>query len=154
MDLVLADEGSQAIIERALNNDFPTTKDLYLCLYTNDHEPTDEDTVATYTEASGGGYATKTLTTGSWTIESGNDPRDAIYATQVFTFTGPLDGNAVVYGYFIKDAEDKLWWAQRRKKTNPSPPPDEIDDPFQPVNNGDKLSVFPFYAQSQGTPAA
>jgi hypothetical protein len=140
MGLVLAKEGIEAMLGRIFNNSFPTSKDLTLCLYTNDHDPATGDTVASYTEPVGGGYAAKTLTTGSWTVETGNDPRDIIYAAQTFIFTGPLTGNPDIVGAFIKDANGKFWWAQRR------------DEAFTPTNNGDNIIVYPFYAQSHGTP--
>jgi hypothetical protein len=53
-------------------------------------------TAATLTEPSGGSYARKTLTDGSWTV-SGDT---ASYAQQTFTATGSAMTGSI-YGYFI-----------------------------------------------------
>jgi hypothetical protein len=68
---------------------------LDLGLFTNTTAP-ETITAATLTEPSGGSYARKTLTDGSWTITADT----ASYVAQVFTATGSAyTGN--VYGYFI-----------------------------------------------------
>ena len=62
--------------------------------------PAETDTAATYTEAAGGGYASKTLAGANWSITGGN-PSVASYAAQTTTFTGPLTTNPTIYGYFV-----------------------------------------------------
>lgn len=74
-----------------------TPSDPVLRLFTNNITPAETDTAGTYTEASGSGYAAKTLTGSSWTITEG-EPSNAAYAQQSFTFSGAL-GN--VYGYYM-----------------------------------------------------
>ncbi len=76
--------------------------DLILGLYTNDTEPADAAVLGDLTQPSGNGYATKTLTGGSWSV-SGND---ASYAEQEFTASGGSWG--AVYGYFIADGATLL----------------------------------------------
>src|SRR3990167_1635806 len=106
MALTLADIGADAVLKRYFNSTAPGGgNNLTLKLFTSNTTPADTDTAATYTEATGGGYAAKTLTNGSWTITIGNDPSDAVYAQQTWTFTGQLSGGASIYGYYVVDAD-------------------------------------------------
>jgi len=73
---------------------------LYIGLYTNDPEPAETANLAALTEPSGGGYARKALTRGSWTITGDH----ADYAQQVFTASGAAWGN--VYGWFLATSLD------------------------------------------------
>lgn len=73
---------------------------LYLGLYTNSSEPGEAATLASITEPSGGGYARKSLTRGSWSIVADL----ASYAQQTFTASGADWGN--VYGWFIATSAD------------------------------------------------
>lgn len=141
MALTLSDIGADAILEAYFNNDWPTSKDLTLKLFCNDVTPGQTDTAGTYTEATGGGYAAITLSNGSWTITSGNDPSDAVYAQQTFTFTGALTTNTDVYGYFVVNDDGTLLWAERLAAT------------YTPANSGDLLKVTPKFQLSSGTPA-
>lgn len=72
-------------------------------LFTNNITPSETDTTATYTEATGGGYGAITLTGSSWTVTLGA-PSNASYAQQTYTFTGPLTTNPDVRGYFVTRA--------------------------------------------------
>lgn len=69
--------------------------DLEMGLFT-DATPGETITEATISEPTGGGYARKTLTDGSWNVSG--DTAD--YAEQTFTASGS-DYSANVYGYFI-----------------------------------------------------
>ncbi len=127
MTLKVPNASEQTMLENILNITAP--QDLVLKLYTNNVTPGDADTVATYTEAAGNGYADVDLDSGDWTITPGN-PSLAEQPQQVFTFTGNL-GN--VYGYFIVEAvSGKLKWAERF-----------TDGPYNIVNNGDQVKVTP-----------
>lgn len=142
MAIVLADVGADTILNAYLNNTRAVGgNDLILRLFCNNVTPIDTFTEASFTEATGGGYAEKTLTTGSWTITPANDPSDGTYAKQVFTFTGALDTNVTIYGYYIVDEDDVLQWAE------------VLDVPFTPANTGDHLDITPKFASSKGTPA-
>lgn len=142
MALTLADIGADAILKIALNNVRAVGGDnLTMKLFTSNTTPADTDTAATYTEATGGGYVTKTLTMGSWTVTVGNDPSDAVYAEQTWTFTGALTGNATIYGYYVVDADNTLMWSER------------LATSYQPLNNGDTLKITPKVQASKGTPA-
>ena len=91
----LPDEGEEMLVKWAsgeANADRGTN--LTLVLFTN-VTPGETITEATLTQPSGGGYATKTLTDGSWT--GSGDTRS--YPQQTFTFTGTVSGS--VQGYAI-----------------------------------------------------
>lgn len=117
------------------------TSALTLKLYSNNVTPADSDTAATYTEVSGGGYASKPLTFANWTI-TGGAPTVALYGTtQVWTFTGPLNPPNTCYGYFVtRNSDGKLMWAERFAASVV---------PFSPVN-GSIIRILPrFTAESQ-----
>lgn len=142
MALVLADIGADEFLKVYFNDDRPAGgNNLTLKLFATNVTPADTDTAATYTEANGGGYAAKTLTNGSWTVTTGNDPSDAVYAEQTFTFTGPLTTNTTVYGYYVVDADNTLVWAEKFATS------------FTPANNGDQLKLTPKFQLSKGTPS-
>lgn len=108
MALRVPNASEARMLENILNKTAP--QNLVLCLYVNDVDTAETDTVATFTEASGSGYANITLTAASWTVSSGA-PSEAVYPQQVFNFSGAL-GN--VYGYFVKEATSGLLkWAER-----------------------------------------
>jgi hypothetical protein len=128
MALVLVNNGEKITLEYLVNK-VATPENLVLCLFTSNTTPAAGDTTGTYTEASGNGYANKTLTGASWTITTGA-PSNAAYAEQTFTFTGAL-GN--VYGYFLKRASTgDLAWVERFS-----------DGPYNVQNNGDQIKVTP-----------
>ena len=142
MALVLSDNGADAILEAYFNQSYPTGgNDLTLKLFVTDVTPADDDTASTYTEAAGGGYAAKTLTNGSWTITPANDPSDAVYVEQIFTFTGALTTNGTIYGYYVVDDDDVLIFAER------------LSASFTPAANGDHLDLTPKFQLSAGTPS-
>lgn len=141
MAIVLADVGADTILKAFFNNSWPAGgKNLTLKLYTNNYTPLDTSVAGDYTEASGGGYAAKTLTNGSWTVTVGNDPSDAVYAEQTWTFTGALAGTATVYGYFVIDSDGVLVLGEK------------FDYSFTPAKNGDQLRLTPKFQLSKGTP--
>lgn len=96
---------------------------LTLRLFSNNHTPAVGDTLASYTEVAGGGYAAKSLLVASWTIVSGN-PTIASYALQDFVFTGVTTSPSTVYGYFLTDPANVIRGAQRFS---------ELVIPFSPI---------------------
>jgi hypothetical protein len=145
MPLVLADVGADQILKAYFNNSWPTSKNLKLKLYSNNYTPVQTSTHANFTEVTGGGYAAITLTNGSWTVTVGNDPSDAVYAEQTFTFTGTIGGSGIVYGYYIVDDDGSgsnvLIYAEL------------FGTSFTPANNGDNIKLTPKFQLSSGTPA-
>ena len=99
------------------------------------------DTAATYTQAAGGGYAAKELSNGSFTCTA-NNPADAVYAAQTWTFSGVLTTNPTIYGYYLVDSDGVLVTS-------------EAITPFTPTASGtDTLTITPKIQMSYGTPAA
>lgn len=127
MALVVPNQGEQIALEALVGK--TAGQNLVLRLYTNNVTPGETDTEATYTEASGNGYAAKTLTAANWTFTA-NAPSYVDYAEQTFTFTGAL-GN--VYGYYFTQVTSGLLvWAERF-----------TDAPFNIANNGDQIKITP-----------
>jgi len=140
MAIVFSDNGCDEVLKTYLNG-IRAGNNLTLRLYTNDVTPTQTSSNATFTEAAGGNYAAATLALNSWTVTPANDPSDATYANQTFTFNGNLTGNATIYGYFITDANNTHIWGER------------FGASFTPTNNGDNIIIAPKLAMSNGTPA-
>lgn len=107
-----------------------TVRDLIYRLFATNVTPAETDTASSYTEAVGGGYASKTLTGASWTVTNGA-PTSAAYAQQTWTFSGPLTTNGTVYGYYVTRVTDAdLVLA-------------ETFNSFTPANNGDQILLTP-----------
>jgi hypothetical protein len=140
MAIVLSDVGAAMMLGVLFNNAPPAGgRNLTMRLFTNNYTPVDTSTSANFTEASGGGYASKTLTNGSWTVSNVGGIAQAAYAQQTFTFTGALSGSATIYGYYVTDADGVLVYA-------------EAQAPYAPANNGDNITCTPVFQMSKGTP--
>lgn len=127
MPLLIPNNGEGDALSYFLNK--ATPENLVLRLFTNNITPSETDVSATYTEATGFGYASLTLTGASWVITEGS-PSNAAFAQQVFTFTGAL-GN--VYGYFVTRATSgRIAFAEKF-----------TDGPYPIVNNGDQIKITP-----------
>jgi hypothetical protein len=144
MALILTDLGADQILKAYFNNAWPTSKNLKLRLYCNNYTPVDTSVLGSFTEAAGGGYAAISLANGSWTVTTGNDPSDAVYAEQTFTFTGALTTNTTVYGYYLEDNDGS---------TGAPVFAELLGTPFVPANNGDTLKLTIKFQLSKGTPA-
>ena len=129
MTLLVPDAGEAIALKAFLNNTAP--QDQTLKLFTNNITPAETDVAGTYTEASGGGYAAKSLVGSNWSFTPGA-PSSANYTiTQTFTFTGALSGGATVYGYYVvQTGTGTLMWS-------------EAEAAFTPVNNGDNIIMTP-----------
>jgi hypothetical protein len=123
--LLVPDVGEDLALKALLNN--TAGQDQTLKLFTNNITPSETDTAATYTEATGGGYAAKSLTGANWTFTPGA-PSNATYnAAQTWTFTGPLTTNPTVFGYFvIQTTSGKLLWAEAKASFTPAVSGDNI----------------------------
>ena len=123
------DEGELLSLQRII-----AYENMYLRLFADNHTEDLTDTWTDFTQAVGGGYAQKTLTSGSWTITSAggaDDEAKAAYAKQVFTFTGPLTTNLSIYGFvLIGVTSGKLYRVQ-------------IETAFKPTSSGDHYDVMP-----------
>jgi len=128
MALLVPNNGEGDALQYFVNKAAP--ENLVLRLFTNNITPAETDTAATYTEASGFGYAAVTLTGASWGAPSEGAPSSIAYAQQTFTFTGAL-GN--VYGYYLTRATSgRIAYAERFS-----------DGPYNIVNNGDQIKITP-----------
>lgn len=128
MALLVPNVGETILLSYLTNKDAP--EDLVLRLFTSNTTPAEGDTAGTYTEATGAGYASKTLAGAAWTV-TGGAPSDASAAQQTFAFTGAL--GASVYGYyFTRLTTADLVWAERF-----------TDGPYAINNNGDEIRITP-----------
>ena len=146
--LTLQDVGARAFLKARFNNVWPSTKDLTLRLFTNNITPGDGDTAGTYTEATGGGYAAKTLTCGSWTDSVVGGIAQVAYALQSFSFTGALTTNGTVYGYYVTDGDGIIQFSELLLGTDGTTPA-----PFTPAGASDHIDITPIFKLSKGTPA-
>lgn len=128
MALLVPNNGEGDALSYFVNKSAP--ENLILRLYTNNVTPSEADVTATYTEASGFGYASVTLAGASWGAPSEGAPSSIAYAQQTFTFTGAL-GN--VYGYYLTRATSgRIAYSERFS-----------DGPYNIVNNGDAIKITP-----------
>jgi hypothetical protein len=126
---LLVPNGSEVIALSYLVGKTTTTEPLVLRLYSSNTTPAETDTVGTYTELVGGGYASIALTGATWTVVAGN-PTTASYPQQTWTFTGAAP---TVYGYYLTRATSAdLVYAERFS-----------DGPYGIANNGDAIKVTP-----------
>lgn len=125
MAINVPDVGENKALEALVNKTAPET--LILRLFTSNTTPADGDTAGTYTEASGSGYASISLTGASWGAASGGS---IAFAQQTFTFTGAL-GN--VYGYYYTQTTSGVLIASERFS----------DGPYNIANNGDQIKITP-----------
>jgi hypothetical protein len=129
MALLVPNTG-EVIALNYLVNKVTTTRDLIYRLFATNVTPAETDTAGSYTEAAGGGYASKTLTGATWTV-TGGAPSNATYPQQTWTFTGALTTNATVFGYYVTRATDAdLVLA-------------EAFTSFTPASNGDQILLTP-----------
>lgn len=141
MPMILMDSGATKIADSYFKKVEPEAgNNLTLRLFTNDITPADTDTVGSYTEAAGGGYAEKVLTPSGFTVSTVSGIVQAAYAQQQFVFTGVLTTNTAIYGAYVVDADGVLICAERAAAQ------------YTPSNNGDIYAVTPVFQISKGTP--
>lgn len=128
MTLLVQNNGEVVALGCLVNKTTP--ENLVYRLFTNSVTPSETDTAATYTEATGGGYAAATLSGASWTITPGA-PSSAAYPQQTYTFTGPLTTNPDIRGYYVTRA------------TSGDLVLSETFTVFTPTNNGDNIKLTP-----------
>lgn len=117
MAIIIPNAAEILWLKAVINHTAP--QNLVLKLFTNNYTPVAGSTEADFTEASGGGYASKSLTGSSWTVTTnGSGEAEATYASQTFTFTGALSGSATVYGWFlVQTSSGSLMAAERFSST-------------------------------------
>lgn len=97
---------------KVLNNLIATG--LSIRLFGNNKVPAHGDTLASYTEIVGGGYASVTLAFANFVVTAG-DPSKAVYnASITWTFTGTINAPGTVYGYYlVRTSDSQLVLAER-----------------------------------------
>jgi hypothetical protein len=95
MSLLVADTGDVLALQRMLN--FVAADNCKLHLFSNSYTPAKGDTVASYTECVGTGYAAATCTGASWSVTTVSHVTTATYPAITFTFSVAQ----TVYGYYI-----------------------------------------------------
>lgn len=109
--LNVPDEGENRILGLIVNK--YAGEDLVLKLFTNNITPSDVDTDASYTEATGTnfpGYSAITLTGATWDTPAGGT---ISYAQQSFICSSS-SATADIYGYFVvQSTSGTLMWAER-----------------------------------------
>lgn len=134
--IMTTDDGALEILEAYFK-----TKALSLRAFTNNITPADDDVLADYTEAAGGGYAAIALAAADWTGSITNGIAQVTQAMKTFTFTGPLTGGVPIYGYYVVNpSTNKVIYAEL------------LAEPITPANDGDVYNVIPTYKLSKGTP--
>lgn len=134
---------SLAVLEVPLDWLCGTDGDYYLKLFCNNYTPTQAMVPGDFTEASGGGYAHKSIdASGDFTKEYANTPPDIILAEQTFTFTGVLTTNLTVYGWYLIKQDLS---AVRAAKL--------LDSTYTPASGGGTLKFTPRIQAGNGTPA-
>jgi len=127
MALLVPNSAEIEILKYIFNQTSP--ENLVIRLYSNNVTPSETDTVGTYTETTGGGYAPINLTPGNWTLLSGN-PATASHTLVEWTFNASV-GN--VYGYYVtRISSGDLVWAERF-----------TNGPYNINNVGDILRITP-----------
>lgn len=129
MTVFVVQDGEELALRNFLNQTAPQNQTLQL--FVNNVTPAETDVIGTYTIATGGGYADKSLTGANWTFGT-TSPTVATYnALQTWTFTGPLTTNLTIFGYLLKQVTSGIiMWA-------------EATTSFTPANNGDNYNVTP-----------
>lgn len=129
MALLVPNNGEGDGLAYFLNKSAP--ENLILRLYKSNTTPAENDTTATYTEATFTGYVALTLTGASWTVVEGA-PSSASYAQQTFTSSAGSQSESV-YGYYLTRATSgRIAWSERFS-----------DGPYVIVNNGDAIKLTP-----------
>jgi hypothetical protein len=125
MAVVFTNAAESIALKNFLNNTPPQT--LVLKLYTNNRVPDKLDVAADYTELSGFGYSSVTLTPASFTFTPG-DPTTATYPQITFTFTGAAGS---IYGYYVIQSTSGLLMLANRFS----------NAPINIANNGDEIRI-------------
>ncbi len=128
MTLVIPNIGETMVLDNALKTASPEA--LIMKLYSNNYDPLNSSVAGSFTECSGGGYASKALTRAGWGAAVGGSPSSSTYGTgQVFSWTGAC----TVVGYFLVGATSgTLYWAERLYASTGNT-----------FANGDSLTVTP-----------
>lgn len=131
MTLRIPNEGEGKLLEYQLGKSAIET--FVLRLYTDNHTHAETDTMASFTELSGNGYAAVNLTAANWTVTPGA-PTEAVYPQVTFTSTGAWVN---VYGYYVTSATSgKVLWSEAFS-----------DGPYNVTASGQSIKVTPKFTK-------
>jgi hypothetical protein len=133
MALLVPNVGEDKMIKLIVNGTTAasTGECLMLRLFSSNTTPTSTMTLLDYTEAAFTGYASVTMSSGSWTITPGA-PTSATQ-TAATTFTCSATTSVSVYGYYLsQEFSSILMWSERFS-----------DGPYTIANSGDKIIITP-----------
>lgn len=128
MSVVLSYDGERRLLSAAIGKQPATAWSVRL--FVNPHAPTPPDAIDVFSEAAGGGYAPVALSTDGWVLTA-DAPAEALHPPVSFRFSGPLETNPTIYGYYVTAADGGWLFA------------DVLVAPFTPANAGDALDLAP-----------
>lgn len=119
MPVIVSTEGKAQMFKTICGADVPET--FVLKLFTNDYTPDATSTAASFTEATGGGYAPVSVPLAAWSVAVAPDLTVSMtMAQQIITLTGPEAG--YLYGWYLVGATSGKLYAAERFGTAPWPP--------------------------------
>lgn len=107
--------------------DYFNNNSFELRLFVNDITPAEEDDLGDYIEASGGGYAAKTIS-GGWAGSIVLGDAQVAITIASFTFSGALTTNPTIYGWYLTRGSVLVM-------------ADKMAVPFTPSGDGDKHDI-------------
>lgn len=135
MAIVLTDTGALEILN-AIFGEEDTPTEFELILFSSPSVITDSIVYANFTFED---FTSLTLAEMTTSLSSGV-PMSS-WVDKVFTFTGPLSGNASIKGYaVVAQPSNTVWFAEL------------LSTPFTPAENGDKLTLKLRFKLGNGTP--
>lgn len=130
MAIAIPNKGKEYFIALMLANNFNIH--LFTNDVTNNMDVLNTLDLGDLTEASGGGYSSKTLYSVDWTITEVENYVLATNISQTWIFPGTLDGLSKIYGYYITDVSNTTLLVVDRFAVE-----------FYPNENGTFYSVLP-----------
>lgn len=145
MALKMTDNGAMHILQ-TMFDDKAKESGFEVILFTNPTSLSDADIESTFTEASGGGYVQKSITSAdcavSLTAATPGGIAEAAWSDLAWTFTGGLSGGLSIKGYALVAASSPFTVIFAEL----------LSTPFTPTNNGDKLTIAMKFRLGNGTP--
>jgi hypothetical protein len=115
MPLVVPNAGERKLLEYIVGKSSLPSGQLVLHLYKNNLDlSTEEFTTGSFTEVSGYGYSSVTLTGSNWAVSTaGTGISTAVYNAGItFSFTGTGSESIDVQGYYVTNNANDILWAE------------------------------------------
>jgi hypothetical protein len=88
-------------------------KSLRCKLYTNDYTPTPSSLDGDFTEATFAGYSPASVDNWDAPVQIGPGVWRMTHPWLVYTPTAPYVAGEQIYGYYLRDEDDRIWYAER-----------------------------------------